>query len=97
MHVRQDRERIEQVARDHLGRIAHGRKVVGRVPALQQFDVVEQLPDRRIVERELKFRNTGAQALPQRFAVGHDGTDEKTGGQYQAEWRPALARRAMLS
>jgi hypothetical protein len=72
-NVRQDGERIEQVAGDHFRRIAYRAQVVGGVPARQQGHVGQQAVGCGIVQREFEGGKAGAQALPQRIAVGHGG------------------------
>jgi hypothetical protein len=46
-----DREAVEQVPRDHFGRIADGGQIVGAVPMRQQIDEVEQTLSCRLVGR----------------------------------------------
>jgi hypothetical protein len=40
-------QRIQQVSRDHFGRVADRRQVIGPVPALQQLEIGQQQGDLR--------------------------------------------------
>ncbi len=54
-HETRDGQRIEHMAIDHFADFAHGGEVVRRIPAKQQFDVVEQGFDLIRSRRQAEF------------------------------------------
>ena len=63
---------VEQVVREHLLRVAHGREVIDLVPLLQQRQKFQELCELHITELQRQCLGTGAQALRQHIA--HAGT-----------------------
>jgi hypothetical protein len=52
LNVRDDAQTVEQQPDNHLIRLAHRGEVVGRVPAMQQGQIIHEQPDRCIVEHD---------------------------------------------